>query len=113
MKKLDQLFIRACKSKMPARRILSVYRRFYAIKDPKPYVFIANILARICEKYNLITVVDLVSALDDQNQWMRPEAVNCSKRCMEVLITKIRFTSVKELPGLTAPAWFRNKEKTT
>lgn len=60
MKPIDQLWIRACKSEDPKKRLLSVYRRFYcSYEDSEKYIF--HILLGVCEKHCPIDPTRLVS----------------------------------------------------
>ena len=50
MTKIDQLFIRACKSKDPYKRLKSIRRRFYIrLNDDDKYITMK--LAEICDTY--------------------------------------------------------------
>ena len=108
MKKLDQLFIRACKTLYPERRVRSVYRRFYT-RQSVPDVYLIGALARLCDKYVPMSAVDLIQELSPEQAWR-----NCSsgysydKVCLRVLINRIRFSEKCEFPGMVAPLRFRN-----
>ncbi len=111
MDKLDQLFIRACKSGQPEQRVLSVYRRFYVQQSvPEVYTHLAQIMARICQEYELTNVLDLVTELDRGNTWYfnLDEDVDCSHLCMRILMNKIRFAKTSKFKNYTPPAMFRN-----
>jgi hypothetical protein len=50
MNKIDQLFIRACKSKSAYKRLKSIRKRFYiSLNDDDIYITMK--LAEICDKY--------------------------------------------------------------
>lgn len=110
MRKLDQLFIRACKSKDPSTRVISVYRRFYlrGIHNEKPEPHIVVILAKICDAFCPFTTVGIMQKLSPSNGWEYSD-VDFNSLCMKILISKIRFTDAVKFPGLTKPAFFRTK----
>ena len=111
MDKTEQLFIRACKSKSPEQRVLSVYRRFYMVpQESVSYEYIAQILARICDEYKLFNTLDLLTDLNPENRWKYnlKNDVSYSRFCMRVLVGKIRFAKVNKLQGLSVAASFRN-----
>jgi hypothetical protein len=104
MTKLEQLFIRACKSSDGKKRIRSLYRRFYYYEyDPQHAV---NILAEICDKHLHLKTAELISDLSPNNEWKHP-ANNYWERCLSILIGKIRLSEVSKFDGLTAPLRFR------
>jgi len=103
MKKLEQLFIRACKSDSPYRRLRSVYRRFYrAGNNPDPHL--VRILAGICDKYGLMSTLDLLVEMSPEKDWLYSDgAVSFNIRAINVMGSKIRLTSVRKMPGLSKP----------
>ena len=105
MDKLKQLFIRACKSNDPHKRLTSIYRRFYlmAVPDPKPYI--SAILLGIVEEHNLMTVRELAYALSPYRftGLLRNKDIIYEDLLLSVLVSKIRLTAVKDFPGLTIP----------
>ena len=109
MNKTDQILIRACKSTNPRQRLLSVFRRFY-LHTSKPERHLIVVLSRICDEYCPFNTSDLVEKLSPQNRWMYVDGSDFYSACIGVLITKIRLTKAIKFPGLTAPAFFRNKE---
>ena len=109
MDKVQQLFIRACRSKDPCKRLFSVYRRFYlmTVEDPKPYISAA--LLQIIEKYNLMTVRELVIELNPDKfpGLVAKEDTTYENLLFSVLISKIRLTHIGKFPGLIKPRIFR------
>ena len=107
MNKIDQLFIRACKSE-GLKRVQSVHRRFYATKDTSS-VYIAGILARICHEHLLYNTVDLINDLNPDNAWKysNKKVDTYLEHVVNVLISKIRLTEVIKFDGLTSPLMFR------
>ena len=108
MKKLDQLFVRACKTLRPEQRVRSVYRRYYT-RQPVPDRYVIGILAELCDTYVPMSAVDLVRELSPKQVWMNTETGGYSydKECLRVLINRIRFSEVREFPSMTAPLRFR------
>jgi len=114
MNKIDQLFVRACKSECPEKRVLSVYRRFYVQHHvPESYAYHAQITARICEKYELCSLLELVSATNPENKWQYSldKDVCYHQFVFRVLVRKIRFADTSKFEGLIAPAKFRTGGK--
>lgn len=112
MDKRELLFIRACKSMNPQRRLTSVHRRFYlADRQQCHNRHICDILAVICEKYIPISVRKLVNELHPNTSWwvVEPEHRDFDSRALRVLVNHIRFTENTKLPSYPTPAFFRNK----
>lgn len=112
MNKIDQLIIRACKSKDPDTRLKSVYRRFYLSNDDLFFASITGILARLCEDNLNFTVGALITELNPHNGWKY--GVNpCNhdydywEHCSKVLTSKIRLSMVSEFDGLAIPLRFK------
>jgi hypothetical protein len=108
MTKLEQLFIRACKSAEPRVRVASVYRRFYGKYATAPYNITA-ILAEICDKYAPIRAAEFIDAFNPANLWKYDpqEKLEHYIVAQNILISKIRYTKASDLKGLTPPVQFR------
>lgn len=113
MDKVEQLLIRACKSNDPARRLLSVHRRFYGAyknNNARNLVCIIGILAPIVDKYK-----PYPSCADVINEIARPTTIFDERdglaRALQMLIHRIKFTEHNKLPGLTSPLLFRIRKK--
>ena len=106
MNTLDNLFIRACKSKDPHKRIETLYIRNYAC--PFEYKHIAIILERIARKYNLITVIDLMGELSPEKSYWYNDCPY-DEKLVRILVNKIRHCAVDVLlnDGYRVPAVFR------
>lgn len=107
-----ELFIRACKSRHPLTRLVSVYNRYYykGAEDPSPHI--ACILMKICEDFDLIRPSKLMDELNPDNNWRQVEEAdkdNYHKRCVAVLMNAIRFTENSKLPITRTPAFVRNR----
>lgn len=114
MKPLDQLWIRACKSGDPKKRLLSVYRRFYSrfvFDSGYSEKYILSILLDICKKHCPIDPTHVVSDfLSTKNIYFNypgkhPEDYEIF---YNVVLNHIRFMEVKKIEGLTKPARFRD-----
>lgn len=108
MKNLDQLFIRACKSKNARTRLKSVYNRFYfgkCIVHQEP--FINTILLDLAQKLYPITPSKLYSGMMDEAFFSNNDY---HSNILSVMINHFRFAEKTNLEGLTTPAFFRNKD---
>lgn len=126
MDPIDTLFIRACKLEgveKQFKRFKSIIRRFYLVeythKDRLIYVM-TDKLAEICQEYNLVSIMELISHLRPQNAWKYDEELTLhecvfhtpkkiSDNRFDVLLSIIRYSSVDKFPGMRKPARFRNK----
>ncbi|MGZ7118229.1 MAG: hypothetical protein ACXVH2_00820 [Methanobacterium sp.] len=108
MTNTEQLFIRACKSLNPELRVRSVYRRFYG-----DYYNAANtsyLLINICNKYDLVSIKDLIEDLNPDNKWKYAYVDDSYwALVMNILISKIRLTEISKLPELKKPLRFRHE----
>jgi len=113
MNKLDMLFIRACKSKDPYKRVCSVYKRFYC-EDTKQRYNLIGIMSSIVDKYGDITLSHFINETSpDSPRNVLDEDKTYWKVVLRVLINEFRFKEVDKLkqydyiPGL----YWRNREK--
>lgn len=103
----ENLFIRACKTRDPYKRVRSVYRRFYGRYDGQETdKALTAILARLCDKYNPFETADLLTKISPGNFF--PE-MRWRDRVLGVLIDRIRYTRTGAFPGLRAPTQFSRK----
>lgn len=107
MNKVEQIFIRACKSADPYTRLQSVYRHFYYADYSNKAV--VNILVDICGKHGLLSIGDIVNDLAPYNDWKysSEENIDYWEKCVHVLCSTIRLSSVDKFSGLTPPLRFR------
>lgn len=110
---IEELFIRACKSENPHKRIRSVYRRYYLKTNKNVDQHLANILSRIIEKYDLITQTRLINDLNPANHWRfgltKEDSYN--KCVLHVATSVIRFSKKDKFPGLGNPANIRKMNR--
>ena len=110
MENIEQLFIRACKSLEPKKRVFSVYRRFYLqCDDPTPHL--VDILTSIIDKYVGVSARSMIDDLSPSNAWKfdgdcEPTYINI---VLNVLISRIRLTARDKFPNMRSPAKFRIK----
>lgn len=114
MNNVEQLFIRACKSKDSQKRIRSVYRRFYLGgfgPDPQGEAAILSILSNIADKHMQLKIGDLLSDLHPDRDWYFDikESDSYFGGCIKVLASRIRLTEAAKFVGLTKPGRFRTR----
>lgn len=113
MDKMTQLWIRACKSKDPSKRLHSVLRRFYLVGGNGTYKLEAIIhhLSVIVDKYISVDSYTLYKELTQEDTFFRDDRTP-QEKMLSFMVRTIAFTEVSKLDGLTTPCKFRNKEKT-
>lgn len=107
----EMLFIRACKSSDPYKRVRSVYRRFYyGGKSSDVFInfVITQLFANICDKHMPISSSDLISKVNPN------QACNFGNSydviCFRALINHIRLIEVSKIPGFKIPLRFRRND---
>jgi hypothetical protein len=110
MDKLTQLFIRACKCKQPLVRLRSLHRRFYLHYDDEELAThtITYALADICDEYLPTPLARAIERVHPDRS-LNPLGESYIERWRSFLITRIRFSDIKQFPGLTKPAKMRNQ----
>lgn len=111
-KKLEVLFIRACKAREPMKRCASVYKRFYYRSIQADfYEHLSVILKDITDKYVTFNLSEFITELSPRNDWKHTgEENHFYKRVAKQFIKAIRFTSNDEFPeSMPIPLRFRNK----
>ena len=111
MNKIDQLFIRACKTNDPITRLRSIRKRFFLVGKVNDDMHIIHRLADICDKYAPMKISDVITKMSDSYYWYEKVKPDAEQRCLNMLMSRIAFTKVSELNGLTAPAIFRNNKE--
>lgn len=107
--KLEQLFVRACKSLKPRVRVHSVYRRFYGDVTSNPDVHIIMILGNLSDKFLPMSILEVMQKLDPS----APRYLNeydYIAVCVDTLINNIRLSPMDSLPEMSTPAKFRRDE---
>lgn len=109
MNKIDQLFVRACKSLNPELRLRSVYRRFYGNYEHKD-IHIANVLIALNDTYNIASAKDCLLELDPNRYIMYGCNIDDEYYLIvkKMLTSKIRLSSIKKFPGMNTPLKFKN-----
>jgi len=110
MDNTTQLFIRACKSSDPQKRVRSVYNKYY-LKCNEPEEHIAFLLAQIVDKYLTIPVWEIMMDIHPNNSYYYNEGQpdNLWIIYMNVLILKIRLSEKSKFPEFVIPLRFKNK----
>jgi len=113
MHKVEQLVIRACKSKDPNTRLRRVYDRFYlrSASDNLYRDAMVHVLANICDKHLDLTVIEVISGCQKDRLFPRADQPSFEERALNYLISKVRFTEVIKFEGLTHPIHFRNQHE--
>lgn len=107
---IQTLFIRACKSKDPEKRVGSVYRRFYLpYNQSDTNAIIASILTEIVDEYTPIHLHNLLRELSPQAYFYNPETDYWTK-VKKILINHIRLSHKDCFGNMRVPLMFR-KEK--
>jgi len=89
---------------------MSTYRRFYcgATEDEQCIPHIINILAKIVDDNNLLSITKAISAMDPRNVVFAYDE-SYQEQWYQTLISSIRHAEKTKLAGLITPAKFRNK----
>lgn len=108
MDKIDQLFIRACKSRSPEQRVRSVHKRFFFScgEDNK------TIITRLSSIYDAYCRVDTIKLLADISPvnfiWKYNKGYyDFEEACITALIQYIRLCKRECFPDLIPPKRFR------
>lgn len=107
---LENLIVRACKSRNSKRRLHSVLTRFYWIPRDMPFdvKYSRVVLSNICEKYDLITLSKFVSDYISRENMSHLFGDNSDDDLVtEILISSIRLSPIAKFPGYRAPLYFR------
>ena len=119
MDKIQQLFIRACKTEDANKRLISLYKRFYG--NYEPHIInneIGHLLSVIVDEYLPMGIGAYNSEIrrfviqEDTYTKMHPDYKRLTNQEIhtKVLINKIRYTERRVLAslGVTTPLRFRN-----
>lgn len=112
MNKTTQLWIRACKSKNPDKRLRSILRRFYLVNfnEAQKTEAIIYHLSDIVDKYLTLRVYDIYCELIKEEWYGTKDDRTPEQKMLSFLAQKIAYTSIHKLEGLTPPCWVKNKE---
>lgn len=113
MKKLTKdeiLWIRACKSKNPTKRVESLYKRIYLYsKNENHTLHLAGIIAKIGEKHKLFNIIDVIDGIQRELYSKKSECYE--KRCLLFFISKIRLSEISIYNGFIPLRRFREGKK--
>jgi hypothetical protein len=111
MDKVQMLFVRACKSKNPAVRVLSVYRRFYCRCDDQRMIdfAVSSLLIDICDKNNIVTLSRVFSDLypDDLISERKLDSSNYWSSVRKLVTSYIRWSNIDEFSDFIIPLRYR------
>jgi hypothetical protein len=112
MEVTTQLFIRACRSKDPHKRVRSVYRRYYlGVIDEHTSFYLSGILSSIVDEWCKMTFCEIIDECNPSNaSRYEDEIVSYHDLVLKVLISKIRHTRSSKFKGLRIPAIHRVKQ---
>lgn len=112
MDKTEILFIRACKSAQPARRVDRVYKSTYYNSGQVDTRHVISVLLGIVEKYHLMSLRTFATDMNPNQSWkFVDEGSSYNEQLKAVLISTIRLTNVSELPGYPLPARYRKSSR--
>ena len=105
MDKTEMLFIRACRSLNPRRRVASVYKRFYGtggMTDNEVDRNVGFILGGIVDKYKLMTAMECATMLSPSQKmfYEREDSDDYYTIVRNGFTSKIRLSPVEDFPGL-------------
>lgn len=115
--KIDQLFIRACKSSNPDKRLRSIYRRFYLkASHEDETIYISNHLVYLVDKYFTLSIGEY---LRRRSGWLMyfdvaQEVASDHQITLWVMRGYLAYGVTLDdcfKVGIPKPAMFRNKEK--
>lgn len=114
MNKYEMLFVRACKSRNPAKRVRSVYSRFYLRNsdETENTFYIAGIIANICDKYHPISTSNLFTALHPGNKWKYgiEDDESYWASSIKIMISHLRLSEVSKFEGYIGPGWSKRPD---
>jgi len=100
MNKLDMLYIRACRTWDPVKRLESIRRRFY-YTPKRDWDFYNSVeLGELVDKYNIMSIQDLQRALHPGSQWRYEkypgETIKFDQLMCRIYTSAIRNASIKK-----------------
>lgn len=107
MSKIEMLFVRACKSRNPYKRVSSVYRRFYWSGEVVDHI-IVGLLADICQKHLEVKLYKVIERLDPIG-FMRDSNESHTERAFKYCVSRLRLSEVARFPGYRTPCCFKSK----
>jgi hypothetical protein len=113
MDKIDQLFIRACKSGgNEIKKIEKLYKRFYLNRE-NIEVFVAGVLTRLADQYLKLKPSDMIYAFNPAEAWRYGIEAKDSHdmRTIKILKSKIAFTHKERFQGLSVPSALRRRNQ--
>ncbi len=111
MDKIEQLWVRACKSNQPHRRVLTLHKRFYGAYEDNLRAnqnTVTALLSQIVDKY--VPFKTSQEIIDEVTKpiWQFDER-DAKERAFHMIVNRIRLSRKDAFVGLTPPLRFRNK----
>ena len=111
LSKMDSLWIRACKSKDPDKRLRSLYRRFYlrCLDDADLDVFLVSTLLEICERTVPVPARKILNDMNPSKFMWIEDAIPTLywTRAKWCVVNHLRFIDRDKLPWLHLPLRFK------
>lgn len=111
MDKITMLFIRACKSKDPMRRLFRIYKSNYISHlDDFPSGHMCDILSEIVVEHDLISLKKFIFDYCDPKQAWKYGSCESDQyydRMVKALISIIKLSRTSDIQGLIVPIKFR------
>ena len=106
---MDQMYVNACKSENPERRLKSIRRRNYLkVSEAESLHYTIQSLVNIVDKYCPMTVAKVLEELSDGKYWYENPASDMNRRKLIMLINQIGFSNCDTFgKDYVAPARFR------
>ena len=108
MLKFDMLFIRACKSKRPIKRVYRLYKMLF--KEFVQKSDLVAVLANVCDRCLASPTYAQTICMLNPHKCGDSQDKDYFDICLEALIRKIRHTNPTEIKGYIKPAYWRNKK---
>jgi hypothetical protein len=103
---IQTLFLRACKSKDPHKRVTSVYRRFYLYQNVHDYI-LSTILADIVEEFCPIKLNKILRELGEHPMFSYEKDLPHWTKVKQILISHIRLSHKDCFGNMRIPLVFR------
>lgn len=106
----ELLFIRACKSRNPMKRLESVYKRQYGMVESNVEALV-DILSGIIEAHHPLSIRELIKELSPFNnyRWNKDSKTTYHEKVLTVLTSHLRLAETIIFNGWVSPSPFRSK----
>lgn len=109
------LFVRACKSKNPKKRLKSLVKRFYIpSNEHDTQRCLEHNLLQIAEKYNCISLSKFAKESSSTYMYFDDnEVITNIELNIRILTSCIKLSKVSKFPIIIKPLYWRNKNEKT